>query len=68
MERIADFLEKKGKFIILTVIVIQCIFFIGFTFLFFYFNSEKNLEYKLYNTGCITTFIIFMAYFAHHSV
>lgn len=63
-----EFLENKSPLLIKIALSIHTILFLIYTFLFLYIKEELDKYYKIYVISILLLSVIYMIYFAHHSV
>lgn len=63
-----EFLENKSPLLMKIALINHTVISIIFTFLFLIFKEELDSYYKIYVCSILFLFVIYMIYFAHHSV
>ncbi len=63
-----EFLEKKSPFLLKISLLIHTLLFVAFTIIFLSLKEGFDIYYKIYVVSILFLSVIYMIYFAHHSV
>jgi Ca2+/Na+ antiporter len=63
-----DFLEKKSPLLLKISLSIHTLLFLTFTIIFVLIKEQFDIYYKIYVISVLLLSVVYMIYFAHHSV